>query len=52
MIGRQHPGETEGYHVIQGCIDLLLVDSDEAQKLRKNYDIKIIIFFFWFIFII
>ena len=35
MIGRQHPGETVGSHVIKGCIDFLLGDSDEAKKLRE-----------------
>ena len=42
MIGRQHPGETVGSHVIKGCIDFLLGDSDEAKKLREIYDFQII----------
>ena len=42
MIGRQHPGETVGSHVIKGCIDFLLSDSDEAKKLREIYDFQIL----------
>ena len=42
MIGRQHPGETVGSHVIKGCIDFLLGDSDEAKKLRDIYDFQIV----------
>ena len=42
MIGRQHPGETVGSHVIKGCIDFLLGDSDEAKKLREIYDFQIV----------
>ena len=41
MIGRQHPGETVGSHVIKGCIDFLLSDCDEAKKLREIYDFHI-----------
>ena len=42
MIGRQHPGETVGSHVIKGCIDFLLGDSDEAKILREIYDFQIV----------
>ena len=42
MIGRQHPGETVGSHVIKGCIDFLLGESDEAKKLREIYDFQIV----------
>jgi len=42
MIARQHPGETVGSHVIKGCIDFLLGDSDEAKKLREIYNFQII----------
>ena len=42
MIGRQHPGETVGSHVIKGCIDFLLGESDEAKKLREIYDFLIV----------
>ena len=42
MIARQHPGETVGSHVIKGCIDFLLGNSEEAQKLREIYNFQII----------
>ena len=42
MIARQHPGETVGSHVIKGCIDFLLGDSEEAEKLREIYNFQII----------
>ena len=42
MIARQHPGETVGSHVIKGCIDFLLGDSEEAKKLREIYNFQII----------
>ena len=41
LIARQHPGETVGSHVIKGCIDFLLGDSEEAQKLREIYNFQI-----------
>ena len=42
MIARQHPGETVGSYVIKGCIDFLLGDSEEAEKLREIYNFQII----------
>ena len=42
LIARQHPGETVGSHVIKGCIDFLLTDSDDAKKLREIYDFYIV----------
>ena len=42
MIARQHPGETVGSHVIKGCIDFLLGNSEEAEKLREIYNFLII----------
>ncbi len=42
MIARQHPGETVGSHVIKGCIDFLLGDSEEAKKLRELYNFIIV----------
>ena len=42
MIARQHPGETVGSFVIKGCIDFLLGDSEEAQKLREIYNFYIL----------
>ena len=42
MLGRQHPGETVGSHVIKGCIDFLSGESDEAKKLREIYDFQIL----------
>jgi len=42
MIARQHPGETVGSHVIKGCIDFLMGDSEEAKKLREIYNFQII----------
>jgi len=42
MIARQHPGETVGSHVIKGCIDFLLGNSEEAEMLREIYNFQII----------
>jgi len=42
IIGRQHPGETVGSYVVQGCIDFLMGNSDEAKKLREIYLFKIV----------
>ena len=42
MIARQHPGETVGSHVIKGCINYLLGDSEEAKKLRELYTFHIV----------
>ena len=33
LFARQHPGETVGSHVLKGCMDFLLGNSDEAKKL-------------------
>ena len=41
LLARQHPGETVGSHVIKGCIDFLMSETDEAKKLREIYDFKI-----------
>ena len=30
IIARQHPGETVGSYVVQGCIDFLMGNSEEA----------------------
>ena len=35
-------GETVGSHVLKGCMDFLLGNSDEAKKLREIYLFKII----------
>ena len=42
LIARQHPGETVGSHVMQGCIDFLMGNSEEAKKLREIYLFKIV----------
>ena len=42
IIGRQHPGETVGSYVVKGCIDFLMGDSEEANKLREIYVFKIV----------
>ena len=42
LIARQHPGETVGSYVIEGCINFLLGDSEEAKKLREIYNFYII----------
>lgn len=42
LIARQHPGETVGSYVMQGCIDFLMGNSDEAKKLRDIYIIKVV----------
>ena len=42
IIARQHPGETVGSFVIQGCIDFLMGNSEEAKKLREIYLFKIV----------
>lgn len=42
MLGRQHPGETTGSFMMEGIIDYLLSEREEACFLRNNYIIKII----------
>ena len=42
LFARQHPGETVGSHVMKGCMDFLMGNSDEAKKLREIYLFKII----------
>ena len=42
LIARQHPGETVGSYVMQGCIDFIMGNSDEAKKLRDIYIIKVV----------
>ena len=42
IIARQHPGETVGSYVVQGCIDFLMGNSEEAKKLRELYLFKIV----------
>ncbi len=42
LIGRQHPSETVGSWALNGAIDFLLSESDEAKYLRDNMIFKII----------
>ncbi|KAL4428971.1 hypothetical protein ABPG74_011167 [Tetrahymena malaccensis] len=42
IFARQHPGETGGSYMVQGCIDFLLGDSPEAEYLRDNCVFKIV----------
>ena len=42
LIGRQHPSETVGSWALNGAIDFLLSESDEAKYLRDNIIFKII----------
>lgn len=42
IFARQHPGETGGSYMMQGCIDYLLGDTKEAEYLRENCVFKII----------
>ena len=37
MVGRQHAAETAGSHMIEGLIDFLLSDDDDACGLRGYY---------------
>jgi hypothetical protein len=42
LIGRQHPSETVGSWALNGAIDFLMSESDEAKYLRDNMIFKII----------
>ena len=42
IIGRAHPGETHGSHIINGLIKYLLSDSSVAKVFRKVMIIKIV----------
>ena len=42
ITGRIHPGETNSSWMMQGVIDFLISDEEEAKTLRDNYVFKII----------
>lgn len=42
FTARVHAGETSSSYIIQGIIDFLIGDSEEAKKLRTDYIFKII----------
>ena len=42
LIGRQHPSETVGSWALNGAIEFLMSESDEAKYLRDNIIFKII----------
>ncbi|EAS05471.2 zinc carboxypeptidase family protein (macronuclear) [Tetrahymena thermophila SB210] len=42
IFARQHPGETGGSYMVQGCIEFLLGDSPQAEYLRDNCVFKIV----------
>lgn len=45
VTARVHPGETNGSWVMEGFLDFLLGDSDDAQVLRDNFIFKVTGFF-------
>jgi len=40
-MARQHPGETTGSYMIEGVMDYLTENTQEAQFLRENCVVKI-----------
>ncbi|XP_017274387.2 cytosolic carboxypeptidase 2 isoform X2 [Kryptolebias marmoratus] len=42
VTARVHPGETNGSWVMEGFLDFLLGDSDDAQVLRDNFIFKVV----------
>jgi murein tripeptide amidase MpaA len=42
FTARVHAGETSSSYIIQGVMDFLLGDSEEAKKLRSEYIFKIV----------
>jgi hypothetical protein len=42
LMARVHPGETVSSWIMDGIIDLLIGDSDEAKYLRDNFIFKVI----------
>jgi hypothetical protein len=37
IVGRQHASETASSHMLQGLINFLISDSDDAQRMRDNF---------------
>jgi cytosolic carboxypeptidase protein 2/3 len=42
LAGRVHPGEVQSSWMLQGSIDFLISDEDQAKYLRQNFVFKII----------
>ncbi|XP_007561491.2 cytosolic carboxypeptidase 2 isoform X3 [Poecilia formosa] len=42
VTARVHPGETNGSWMMEGFLDFLLGDSDDAQVLRDNFIFKVV----------
>jgi len=42
LSARVHPGETNSSWIMQGCMKMLMENSDEARALREKYIFKII----------
>ncbi|XP_032441480.1 cytosolic carboxypeptidase 2 isoform X3 [Xiphophorus hellerii] len=42
VTARVHPGETNGSWMMEGFLDFLLGDSDDAQVLRDNFVFKVV----------
>ncbi|KAM4573445.1 cytosolic carboxypeptidase 2 [Odontesthes bonariensis] len=42
VTARVHPGETNGSWMMEGFLDFLLGDSDDAQLLRDNFVFKVV----------
>ena len=42
MIGRQHPGESNGSHVLKGSLDRILSGEEFSLKLLKHCDFVVI----------
>ena len=40
-MARQHPGETTGSWMVEGAVDFLTSESDEARQLRETFIFKI-----------
>ena len=42
LTARVHPGEANSSYMMEGIIDFLLCDSEEAQEIRQTLIIKVI----------
>lgn len=37
ITGRVHPGEPQGSWAMQGCLNYLVSDEEEAKQMRKSF---------------
>ena len=42
ITGRVHPGESNGSFMMQGFLNFIISNNDEAQELRKRIIFKIV----------